>query len=115
MSANLKEETPPDQPLIVKKRIHVRSRSGLHARPAALFVQVTNRFQSRVKVRKGKRLVDGKSIMGVLSLAVERGSVIEVTAEGPDARELILALEQILARSEVPTLVTITKHKFTHG
>ena len=61
------------------------------------------------------KIPDGLVAVEVLSLAVERGSVIEVMAEGPDAPELVAALEQLLARSEVPTLVTIARHKPTHG
>ena len=99
---------------LAKKRLHVRSRQGLHARPAALFVQVANRFKSAVRVKKGRREVDGKSIMGLLTLAVSRGSSIEITASGPDAEEALHALEQIVCRSEPPTLITVLPYRPTH-
>lgn len=108
---------------MLRRRLHVRSRQGLHARPAALFVQVASRFQSAVRVRKGRREVDGKSIMGLLTLAVSRGSTIELTTEGADAADALQALEQIICRVEPPTVITIRRrsihaggaHRSTHG
>jgi phosphotransferase system HPr (HPr) family protein len=100
---------------IVRKRLQVRSRQGLHARPAALFVQVANRFRSTVRVRKGRREVDGKSIMGLLTLAVSRGATIELIAQGSDATDALQALEQIVCRTEPPTLITIRRHAHPAG
>ena len=100
--------------LSLTKRMHIRSRQGLHARPAALFVQVANRFKSAITVRRGRRQVDGKSIMGLLTLAASRGSIIEITAEGPDAPDAMRALEQMVNRSEPPTVITVLKHR-PHG
>ena len=107
------KKSPPVS--IAKRRLHVRSRQGLHARPAAVFVQVANRFKSAVRVKKGRRKVDGKSIMGLLTLAVSRGSAIELITEGPDAEEALHALEQIVCRSEPPTLITVLRHRPAHG
>ena len=53
---------------LVKKELTVKNKQGLHARPAALFVQLANKFDSRVTVRRGKDEVNGKSIMGILML-----------------------------------------------
>lgn len=100
---------------VLKKRIHIRSRQGLHARPAALFVQVANRFRSTIRVRKGRQEVDGKSIMGLLTLAASRGSTLEVTLEGSDAADALYALEQMISRSEPPAVVTIQRHRLPHG
>ncbi len=99
----------------IKKRLHIRSRQGLHARPAALFVQVANRFKSIIRVRKGREEVDGKSIMGLLTLAASRGSTIEVTLQGIDAQDALYALEQLICRSDPPAVVTIQKHRPAHG
>ena len=84
----MRDPNPKEKPatLLVRKRLRVRSRQGLHARPAALFVQVANRFKASIRVKKGRDEVDGKSIMGILTLAASRGSTILVTIEGPDAR-----------------------------
>lgn len=85
-----------------RQRIKITNRQGLHARPASLFVRLANRFRSRILVRRGKDEVDGKSIMGLLMLALERGSVVELTTDGPDAKEALEALAQILTSSEEP-------------
>ena len=76
----------------VQRTITVCHRQGLHARPAALFVRVAKQFQSRITVKKGRKSVDGKSIMGLLTLAAKHGSRISLVIDGPDARE---ALEQL--------------------
>ena len=79
---------------IAKRTVTVIHRQGLHARPAALFVQLAKRFTSTVTVRKGRKIVDGKSIMGLLTLAANQGARISITADGPDAAD---ALEQLIA------------------
>ncbi len=107
MAARTKKGTTPG---LVKKRMHIRSPQGLHARPAAVFVQVANRFKSTVRVRKGRRQVDGKSIMGLLTLAAEKGSPIEIITEGPDAQEAMHALEQLLSHATLPALVHVVRH-----
>lgn len=99
----------------LRKRLHVRSRQGLHARPAALFAQVANRFKSIIRVRRGKREVDGKSIMGLLTLAASRGSTIEITTQGSDAEDALHALEQLICRTEPPAVITVVRHRPTHG
>ena len=72
------------------------NREGLHARPAAMFVKTSNRFSSEIWVSKEGEQVNGKSIMGVMMLAAEHGSVIEVSAEGDDAEEALAALETLV-------------------
>lgn len=69
---------------------------GLHARAAAKFVHVATRFESRIRVRRDGRTVDGKSIMGVLLLAAGRGVSIEISAEGPDEVEAVDALTALV-------------------
>lgn len=100
---------------ILRKKLHIRSRQGLHARPAALFVQVANRFQCTIRVRKGREEVDGKSIMGLLTLAASKGSTLEVILQGPDGEDALRALEQLICRSEPPAVVTIQRHRPPHG
>lgn len=79
---------------LVQRTITVFHRQGLHARPAAIFVQIAKRFTSRVQVKKGRKIVDGKSIMGLLTLAAHRGARIVILADGDDAEQ---ALEQLAA------------------
>ena len=69
---------------------------GLHARPAALFVQLANKFQSDVFVEKKGQKVNGKSIMGIMTLAAGKGQKITITAEGNDAEGALKALAKLL-------------------
>jgi phosphocarrier protein HPr len=71
---------------------------GLHARAAARFVHTASGFVSRISVSKGGRQVDGKSIMGLLLLAASHGSVIDITADGPDEAEASAALCALITR-----------------
>lgn len=82
--------------VLVKKKLVVKNKQGLHARPAALFVQIANKFDSRITVARDKERVNGKSIMGILMLGAEQGSQIFIEAEGKDAEVAILALEKVL-------------------
>ena len=77
---------------MAKRTVTVVHRQGLHARPAALFVQLAKRFTSTITVKKGRKIVDGKSIMGLLTLAAGPGARIAIITDGPDAAE---ALEQL--------------------
>ncbi len=85
---------------LIKKKIVVKNKQGLHARPAALFVQVANKFDSRVSVCRDKEEVNGKSIMGILMLGAERGSEVIIEVEGDDAHLAILELEKIITSEE---------------
>lgn len=71
---------------------------GLHARAAARFVHAASGFQSRVRVAKGDREVDGKSIMGLLLLAAAQGTQVTITADGADERAAIDALRSLIER-----------------
>lgn len=83
--------------MVVEKKIIIKNKSGLHARPAALFVQIANKYDSDVTVKKGKLEVNGKSIMGILMLAAEKGSHVTLKVEGEDAEKAILELEKLLS------------------
>ncbi len=80
---------------MMEKNFTVKNRLGLHARPAALFVQTTNKFSSSIKVRKGDQEVDGKSIMGLMMLAAEEGSSLAIIANGADEKEALSTLEKL--------------------
>ena len=80
----------------VKKEIVVRNKTGLHARPAAIFVQTANKYDSDITILKDDQEVNGKSIMGILMLAAEKGSRITVIANGDDAEEAVNELSEIL-------------------
>ncbi len=82
---------------LITKKITVKNKQGLHARPAALFVQVANKFDARITVKRGDEKVNGKSIMGILMLGAEKGSSIIIEAEGDDAHTAISELEKIIS------------------
>jgi len=84
----------------IRKKVTIQNKQGLHARPAALFVQVANKFDSQITVAKGKEKVNGKSIMGILMLAANKGSQIIIEASGEDAEEAILQLEALVSKDE---------------
>jgi phosphocarrier protein HPr len=81
---------------VAKRELTITNRLGLHARPAALFVQLANRFTSDITVERGNERVNGKSIMGVMMLAAGKGLKITVTARGSDAEEALSALEELV-------------------
>jgi phosphocarrier protein HPr len=71
---------------------------GLHARAAARFVRVASSFKSQIRVTRGGRTTDGKSILGLLLLAAARGAVLIISANGADEREALDALAGLTAR-----------------
>ena len=85
---------------LVTKKLTVKNTQGLHARPAALFVQVANKFNSRISVKRGDEKVNGKSIMGILMLGAEKDSEIIIEAEGDDAQMAISDLEKVVVTEE---------------
>jgi phosphocarrier protein HPr len=70
----------------------IRNRLGLHARAAAKFVHTATRYTSQIRVGRDGKLMDGKSIMGILLLAAAAGTSVIITADGSDEREAIDAL-----------------------
>jgi phosphocarrier protein HPr len=80
----------PEQTLVIKNSL------GLHARPAAMFVEVASRYDSQVMIEREGMEVNGKSIMGVLMLAAEQGARLQVRAEGPDAKQALEALADLV-------------------
>jgi phosphocarrier protein HPr len=77
---------------VTSQTVTVVNQLGMHARAAAKFVHVATRFQSRVRVARDAREMDGKSIMGILLLAAARGSTITISAEGADEQAAVIAL-----------------------
>jgi phosphocarrier protein HPr len=83
---------------LVERTITVGNPTGLHARPAALFVSEAARFSSKVRVRAGAREVDAKSILSVLSLGVRQGTEITIRAEGPDEEQALASLVGLIEK-----------------
>jgi len=76
--------------------VQIVNKYGLHARPAAELVKLANRFSSEVWIRKDEVEVSGKSIMGVMMLAAECGSTVEIRARGDDSQAAVDALAQLI-------------------
>lgn len=74
------------------KEIVLQNQVGLHARPATFFIQKANEFKSSIWVEKEERRVNAKSLLGVLSLGITRGTSINVIADGIDEKEAVDAL-----------------------
>jgi phosphotransferase system HPr (HPr) family protein len=81
---------------LLKKEIVIKNRTGLHARPAALFVQIANKFESDIAIIKDGQEVNGKSIMGILMLAAEKGAEVTLVVDGDDAETAMKELSEIL-------------------
>lgn len=82
----------------LEKILVVQSKMGIHARPAAMIVRLTSKFKGEVFFEKEDEQVNGKSIMGLMMLAAGHGSKIKVTAQGPEAPQLLQALEDLFTR-----------------
>ncbi|OGR47253.1 MAG: phosphocarrier protein HPr [Elusimicrobia bacterium GWC2_65_9] len=83
---------------MTEKVFTIKNRLGLHARPAALFVQEAAKFKSHILVVKDGLEVNGKSVMGLMLLAAEGGSKLTVKADGPDEAQAIEAIVKIFDR-----------------
>ncbi len=81
---------------MVEKKVEVKLKSGLQARPAAMFVQEANRFTSEIFLEKDGKKVNAKSIMGLMSLAVGTGTEVTLSAAGHDETDALVALEKFI-------------------
>jgi len=80
----------PETPVIINHKV------GLHARPASVFVQTAAKFSSDIFVTHGERNANAKSILTVLTLGAHQGAEITISAEGDDAEEALIALEELV-------------------
>ncbi len=80
----------------LEREYKILNKFGIHARPAALFVKTVSQFQSEVTVDKEGMIASGKSIMGLLTLEGYQGSILKVTATGPDAEEVLKAVQELI-------------------
>lgn len=79
-----------------EKTLTIRNKLGLHARPAAMLVQTASRFKSKIKIFKEDQEVDGKSIMGLMTLAAAAGSTLRIVSEGEDEAQASEAIAQLV-------------------
>ena len=81
---------------VIVYELVIENQSGLHARPAAAFVKMANNFRAEITVTKDGDSVNGKSIMGLLTLAAARGTKLVIEAEGDDATEAVDAIQSLV-------------------
>ncbi len=81
---------------MITREVTVLNEVGLHARPATFFIQKANEFKSFITVAKDERKVNAKSLLGVLSLGIIKGTKIIITADGTDESEAIDELEALI-------------------
>ncbi len=79
------------------REVVVNNQVGLHARPATFFIQKANEFKSSIWVEKDERRVNAKSLLGVLSLGIVRGTTITISADGADDEEAVKALAELIS------------------
>lgn len=82
---------------MVTKEVVVQNQVGLHARPATFFIQKANEYKSSIWIEKEERKVNAKSLLGVLSLGITRGTEIIISAEGPDEGEAVQNLIELIS------------------
>ncbi len=82
---------------MVSKDIIVQNEVGLHARPATFFIQKANEFKSSIWVVKDERKVNAKSLLGVLSLGITRGTTVKLVADGSDENEALESLDELIS------------------
>jgi phosphocarrier protein HPr len=80
---------------MVEKDVVIKNRAGIHARPASLLVQTANRFDSQIFLEKDGERVNGKSIMGIITLGATFNTSIKIIAEGSDEQEAASALARL--------------------
>ncbi len=97
MSHNMSAKKAADSEFQTKE-LTILNKSGIHARPAAMFVKIANRFGSDIFVEKDGEKINGKSIMGLMMLAAGPGSKVTVLAKGTDADAAIAELEALVKR-----------------
>lgn len=82
---------------MIKKKVTIVNKSGLHARPAAALVRCSSRFKSDFFIHMYGYQINGKSILGVLTLAAEQGAELELEVDGPDEKEAMNAITKLIA------------------
>ncbi len=82
--------------VICEAEVEIKNADGLHMRPAMQFVDISNRFDSKITVANGKTKVDGKSIMQMSMLAATCGTKLKIRAEGADAESAVAALQELV-------------------
>ena len=81
---------------VISKEVTINNQVGLHARPATFFIQKANEFKSSIWIERDERRVNAKSLLGVLSLGIVKGTTVNIVADGVDENEAIATLSEII-------------------
>lgn len=80
---------------MVEREVTIKNRAGIHARPAALIVQTANKFDSQISFENGTDRINGKSIMGIITLGATYNTTLKIIAEGDDEEQAVEALSNL--------------------
>lgn len=81
---------------VISKEVTINNQVGLHARPATFFIQKANEFKSSIWIERDERRVNAKSLLGVLSLGIVKGTAVNIVADGVDENEAIATLSELI-------------------
>lgn len=81
---------------MVTKNVTVINKTGIHARPASLFIKTATKFQSNISIENGNKKCNAKSLISLLSLAITYGTKVTITAEGPDEKQAVDTLAELI-------------------
>ena len=81
---------------VISKEVTINNQVGLHARPATFFIQKANEFKSSIWIEKDDRRGNAKSLLGVLSLGIVKGTAVNIVADGVDENEAIATLSALI-------------------
>ena len=81
---------------VISKEVTINNQVGLHARPATVFIQKANEFKSSIWIERDERRVNAKSLLGVLSLGIVKGTTVNIVADGVDENEAIATLSELI-------------------
>ncbi|HIS16660.1 MAG TPA: HPr family phosphocarrier protein [Candidatus Scatomorpha merdavium] len=81
---------------MISKEVTINNQVGLHARPATFFIQKANEFKSSIWIERDERRVNAKSLLGVLSLGIVKGTAVNIVADGVDENEAIATLSELI-------------------
>jgi phosphocarrier protein HPr len=82
--------------VVVRRDLTIRNRAGIHARPAALLVQLASKFDSSIYLENDSEKVNAKSIIGVIALGATYNTVLRLSADGKDAEEAVAAIQRLV-------------------
>lgn len=80
---------------MVSSTVEIKNETGLHARPASIFVKLAKNFVSKIEVKKGSKKIDGKSMLGLLSMSISKGDEVELIIDGEDENRALEALKEL--------------------